>query len=497
MSFEEPVAKSSWARIGTVFACGAALFADGYVNSAGGASRYVLQKAYPNTYTAHYGSLFSSLQFVGIVIGQLGFGYLSDRVGRKPGMIFASVWIMLFSVLSGLAWSPDSANLWRLLIAYRFLIGIGIGAEYPAGSVAASENTEDPGVSKKFQSGLLVLATNTAIDWGFVVAYLVPYISLMIFGEDNLEWIWRLTLGFGAVSAFITLFFRLSMHEPKLYQKSSMKNIPITQLPWGLIFKKYWGRLLGVCVAWAVYDWIAYPAGIYSSTIVDAIIPNADMRQTLGWDAIINAFYLPGTMVGALFIDRLGPKYTMITGFVCQSLVGFGMSGGYVSLQKHAAGFAVLYGIYLSFGEFGPGNCLGVLASKATGPTAVRGIFYAIAAAIGKLFAFVATYVYTDVFDIINDLGGSGTTKGDTGPVYIGSALSLFAAIIAFFFIPNINADFMRREDEIFREYLAENGFDVTKIGMTSNQIDAEKAVEDRKVTDGYVAPASASEKSE
>ncbi|KAM0750591.1 MFS general substrate transporter [Meredithblackwellia eburnea MCA 4105] len=465
--------KSSWKRIGIVFACGGALFADGYVNAAGGASRYILKKAYPNSYTDHFGTLFSSLQFVGILIGQLMFGVLSDRIGRKPGMIFASIWIMFFSVLSGLAYGGNNpATLWRCLIAYRFLIGIGIGAEYPAGSVSASENTEDPGVNKKLQQSLLVLATNTAIDWGFVVAYLVPYICLQIFGENRLEWIWRLTLGFGAVSAFIVLFFRMSMSEPKLYQQNSMQNIPISNYPWGLIFKRYWSRLLGVCVAWAVYDWVAYPAGIYSSTIVDAIIPNGTMSQNLGWDILINFFYIPGTMIGACFVDLLGPKYTMMTGFICQAIVGFAMSAQYVTLQKHIAGFAVCYGIYLSFGEFGPGNNLGVLAAKATGPTAVRGIFYSIAAAVGKLFAFIATYVYTD---IINDLGGAGTTKGDTGPVYIGSALSLFAAIVTFFLIPNIDADFMSREDELFREYLIANGFDVSVMGLTP-LIDAETA---------------------
>lgn len=74
--------------------------------------------------------------------------------------------------------------------AYRFLIGIGVGAEYrmsgcqsytaaaglmrlrlaASGSVAAAENTEDPGVAKKSQQKYLILATNTAIDFGFVLA---------------------------------------------------------------------------------------------------------------------------------------------------------------------------------------------------------------------------------------------------------------------------------------------------------------------------------------
>ena len=51
----------------------------------------------------------------------------------------------------------------------------------------------------------------------------------------------------------------------------------------------------------------------------------------------------------------------------------------------------MVYGIFLSFGELGPGNCLGMLAAK-SGPTAVRGQFYGIAAAIGKIGAFGGTW---------------------------------------------------------------------------------------------------------
>jgi hypothetical protein len=61
------------------------------------------------------------------------------------------------------------------------------------------------------------------------------------------------------------------------------------------------------------------------------------------------------------------------------------------SLVHTPAAFAVVYGIFLSFGEFGPGNCTIVLAAK-TGPTAVRGQFYAVAAAVGKVGALVGTW---------------------------------------------------------------------------------------------------------
>ena len=74
-----------------------------------------------------------------------------------------------------------------------------------------------------------------------------------------------------------------------------------------------------------------------------------------------------------------------------QAVIGFIMSGLYTHLTNHIGAFAVVYGIFLSFGELGPGNCLGLLAAK-TGPTAVRGKFYGLAAAVGKVGAFVGTW---------------------------------------------------------------------------------------------------------
>lgn len=43
---------------------------------------------------------------------------------------------------------------------FRFLLGIGIGAEYPCGSVSASEQSEEPGISKRAQHRWFALATS-------------------------------------------------------------------------------------------------------------------------------------------------------------------------------------------------------------------------------------------------------------------------------------------------------------------------------------------------
>lgn len=130
------------------FAC--ALLA---VNASSGPVGYVLSKIYTDEQRGNFSQLFAALVFCGIVCGQLIFGVLSDRIGRKFGMIFCSVWLTVFSVLIAGAWGAGGSvgGLFAALIAYRFLQGIAIGGEYPAGSVASSENTESKDVNPRRQ----------------------------------------------------------------------------------------------------------------------------------------------------------------------------------------------------------------------------------------------------------------------------------------------------------------------------------------------------------
>jgi MFS family permease len=64
---------------------------------------------------------------------------------------------------------------------HRFLLGIGVGAEYPCGSVAASEQSEGSEISKGAQHRWFALATNCMIDLGFVVAAFVPLVLYWMF----------------------------------------------------------------------------------------------------------------------------------------------------------------------------------------------------------------------------------------------------------------------------------------------------------------------------
>lgn len=457
------VAKPSLSRVSLIFACGTALFSDGYANNVIGTVVTLLRIRYgKNVITTQQSNVLSSVTFGGTILGMLLFGYLSDKIGRKFGMMAASGIVVVFTLLSACSQGANGSlgGLVAALSSFRFLLGIGIGAEYPCGSVAASEQSEEEGIDKRAQHRWFALATNTMIDFGFVMGAFVPLVLFWIFGNNHLNAVWRGSLGLGIFPAAAVFIWRLRMEEPTRFKKDSMKN---ARVPYLLIIRRYWLRLAAVSITWFIYDWISYPFGLYTSTILTGVEPaNASLTISLGWSVVINLFYMPGTIVGAFVVDYLGPRYTQVLGLLLQALFGFIMSGLYSSLKQHVGAFAVVYGIFLTFGEFGPGNCLGLIAAK-SGPTAVRGQFYGAAAAVGKVGAFIGIWTFPRIID---RFGGATSDRGNSGPFFVGSGLAILSALITFFFVKPLSADGMAREDAEFREYLIEHGYDVSSMGI-------------------------------
>lgn len=85
----------------------------------------------------------------------------------------------------------------------------------------------------------------------------------------------------------------------------------------------------------------------------------------------------------------------------------------------------------------GPGDNIGLIASK-TSATAVRGRYYAVAAAFGKIGAFIGNYLYP----ILVADAGSNTVKGNQYPFWVASSLCILSAFLAFFCLPEIGQAF-------------------------------------------------------
>ena len=81
------------------------------------------------------------------LVGACASGWLADRVGRKTPLMISIIWYSICNLLAGIA--PNFA----FLFLFRALLGIGMGAEWPAGAALAMESW--PARSRGLMSGVL------------------------------------------------------------------------------------------------------------------------------------------------------------------------------------------------------------------------------------------------------------------------------------------------------------------------------------------------------
>lgn len=237
------------------------------------------------------------------------------------------------------------------------------------------------------------------------------------------------------------------MVDSTQYRKHAIKR----DIPYWLILKRYWKPMLGTSLAWFMYDFVTYPFGLFSSTIISQLNPSDSLVQNIGLGTAVNCFYLPGCIVGGILMDRIGRKQTMTLGFACWAVMGFIIGGALGPIQTILPLFVVLYGIFNAFGEMGPGVATFLCAAESF-PTPIRGHFLGLAAAVGKAGASIGTQVFTPIQDSF-----ASDFQGVQAVFLIGAAFAAVGGIIAYTLIPDRERD-LEDEDAKFRAYLAEHG---------------------------------------
>ncbi|KAG0163967.1 hypothetical protein DFQ28_011009 [Apophysomyces sp. BC1034] len=453
-SYDELPKKSKTASYFNVVFSGFALLSDGYQSGVISFINLFLQTIYgTEVFNSDMVSRLSYAMFVGAIVGQVGFGLVIDRIGRKIGLIATTVLVILGAALTCASSGPTPEALFWMMIVSRGVIGVGVGGEYPCSSVSAGESADEVAPGKR--GTLFVFVTNFVIDLGYVVSAIVPLILLAIF-KDNLEPVWRLSLGLGIIPPLSVLYFRLKMADSKHYKSSAIK----TKVPYWLIVKRYWFRILLASGLWFIYDFIAYPNGVFSTIIIEQAAGQSSLIQIVAWNILLYAFNLPGAVAGAFSVDWIGRRKTLAIGLLLQGIVGMIIGGTYYQLSANCFPmFIILYGIFLALGEYGPGDCMGLNAMELF-PTAIRGTGYGIAAAIGKVGATVGTLAFKPMQ---NAMGGV------RGPFLVGSGIAIVAAAIAWFFLPDVGPEGLVQEDIDFKQYLADNGYDVSQMGLSTD----------------------------
>lgn len=99
-----------------------------------------------------------------------------------------------------------------------------------------------------------------------------------------------------------------------------------------IFFRHYWFRVMIPTILWMSYNFIFYPASVFSTIILDKVSDNASIISTCSWNILIFGFYLIGQLIACLAADTLGRRWTAMLGLFGQALFAFIMGGCYQQL---------------------------------------------------------------------------------------------------------------------------------------------------------------------
>ena len=323
------------------------------------------------------GSL-ATITLIGAVLGGFVGGILSDYVGRVRVLTFSILIFAVFTALTGLA-----PNFW-LLVVFRFIAGVGLGAEYGVGMTLASEAwpakwraRATSYVALGWQVGVLLAAV--------AAAFVIPLVG------------WRGLFILGAIPAVLAFFTRRLVEEPPLCQgRKKGSAFPLIKLFQG---KENVKHSVAIMILTSVQNfgyygliiWLPsflatqYDFGITQSSVWTGVTVIGMMFGifVFGWCAdrfgrkpMFIIFQL-GAAVSVVFYSQLTNEYALLIGGAIMGIFVNGMLGGYGALTAElfpteARGTAqnVLFNVGRGVGGFAP-IVVGVLAMQYSFPVAI------------------------------------------------------------------------------------------------------------------------------
>jgi PHS family inorganic phosphate transporter-like MFS transporter len=102
-------------------------------------------------------------------------------------------------------------------------------------------------------------------------------------------------------------------------------------------------------------------------------------------------FAVPGYILAAKYVDRLGRKSLQVCGFlimgVCYTLIAL-----IPHVAQHLTPFIIIFGLSFFFVNFGPNSTTFLIPSEIY-PTKIRARAHGISAAVGKIGAFAGAFI--------------------------------------------------------------------------------------------------------
>ncbi|KAJ5130073.1 uncharacterized protein N7515_006112 [Penicillium bovifimosum] len=472
-------ASFSWFHLRTVVVAGVGFFTDSYDIFAINLAVSMLGVVYWQGASHGPGKIPSSSDTAikvatsgGTVIGQLFFGWLADRIGRRR-MYGIELMVIILSVLAqALASDSRAISITGLLVFWRVVMGLGIGGDYPLSSVITAEFA-----TTKWR-GAMMGAVFAMQGFGQFAAAVVALIVTAGFKESlqnakdvahctgvcqlAVDKMWRVVIGFGAVPACFALYYRLTIPETprftfdvahdlvkadedvRAYLKGlSEESLDLVQRPnhmrniefqpkatWSDFWRHYsqWKHgkvLLGTAASWFFLDVAFYGLGLNNSVILAAIgwtggknVYEIFYRNAVGNLILICAGAIPGYWVTVATVDTLGRKTIQLVGFAVLTILFVAIGFGYDNLKHTHHGLLALYVVAQFFFNFGP-NATTFIVPGECFPTRYRSTCHGISAASGKVGAIIAQCVF-------GPLVHRGAKKPDESP-WLNHVMQIFS----------------------------------------------------------------------
>ena len=378
--------------------------------------------------------LVNSITLLSAFFGALLFGRIADIIGRKRTYGLEAA-LMVFGALAS-AFAPSF--IWLLI--FRFILGIGVGGDYPMSAVLMTE------YSNVKSRGKLVGLVFAMQALGTVTGYIVALALLSANVHPDMAW--RIMLGFGAIPAAGVIYLRRKMPESPRYLErvegrsaeaaaaiekysegvvvASVKQGKQARITLGqfLSNRKYLLYLLGTAGSWFVFDYAYYGNSVSAPLIVKSVLGKHGahvLTEAIALQLIVfSVFAVPGYYLAANYMDRIGHRRLQLIGFFFMGLA-FLLIGVVPHITTEVTPFLLLFGISYFFAEFGPNETTFVLAGEVF-PTSMRSTGHGISAGIAKFGAFLGVYL----FPIIKShFGVSGALEFSFGMALIGILLTL------------------------------------------------------------------------
>ncbi len=332
---------------------------------------------------------------VGSIGGVAVAGWLSDRFGRKPTMLFSAV---LFSVSAiGCALCVGFAD----LVAYRIVGGVGIGIVSIVSPVYITE------ISPPERRGTMVSLYQFAITLGFVLAYLANHLILVALHVADL---WRVMLG--AEAAFTLLFFAVVFFIPESPRwlalrsdgRAGGRSSRARRIPWGELVKP--GMVKAVLVGCAIAvlgQFMGVNAVLYYGPEIFADAGFA-ARESSFSTVLVGVVNMLSTVLAVFLMDRAGRKALVYLG-VSLMVVCLVSIGVFFRLHVVGAAFVGVFLAYIFAQAISISAVVFVLLSEMY-PDSVRGV----AMSVAGLALWVGTFLIGQFTPwCMATLGSSGT----------------------------------------------------------------------------------------